>query len=191
MSTEDKKTSVYTTMRTILSFIDSPGEQKNRAGYLAAIRKSIGKRNEEAAEVWPILFPHIPQEYLGTGSLNYAEKALLVSLQLYAIGQQGTDKTQNEEGISFGSSLQRIRDEKSAPLDNRFNAMLTATTFDEFTYHLRQIYKLGKAKSTFSVSFPALAQDLFWYQAGRDKYVCLKWARDYYRQAPKNNNDKS
>lgn len=181
MNTGDEKLSVYSTMMRILIFLNSPQEQKNLAGNLAVIRNSIGKNYGEATEVWPILFPLIPQEFLGTGSLNYEEKALLVTLQVYSISQQGSNKMMNDQSNSIGNTLNRIRDEKSTSLDRRFNAMLTATTFDEFTYHLRQIIKLGKSKNALSANFPALAEDLFWYQNGRSKQVCLKWARDYYR----------
>ena len=181
MNTGDERPSVYSTMMRILAHINNPQEQKNLAGNLAVIRNSIGKNYGDETEVCPILFPLIPQEQLGTGSLNYEEKALLVALQVYAIGQQGSNKMMNDQSNSIGSSLNRIRNEKSASLDRRFNAMLTATTFDEFTYHLRQIIKLGKSQNAFSTNFPALAQDLYWYQNGRNKQVCLKWARDYYR----------
>lgn len=181
MNTEGKIPSVYGTMRGILFHMNSPQEQKNLAGNLAVVRNSIGKNYEDAAEVWPILFPLIPREYLGTGALNYKEKALLVALQLYAIGQQGSNKVKNDESKNFGSSLNRTKDENSIALDRRFNTMLTATTFEEFTYHLRQIFKLGKNNNAFSVNYPALADDLFWYQNGKDRQICLKWARDYYR----------
>lgn len=189
LNTEGKIPSVYGTMKKILIQINSPQEQKNLKGNLAVIRNSIGKNYEDVTEVWPILFPLIPQEFLGTGPLTYKEKALLVTLQLYAIGQQGSNKMPDDESSSMGSSLRRIRGERPAALDKRFNTMLTATTFDEFTYHLRQIFKLGRSNSAFSVNFPALAEDLFWYQNGRNKQICLKWARDYYRPVPSGEND--
>lgn len=189
MNTEDKDMSIKRTMREILFHINSPQEQKNLARILAAVRNSIGKSYEDAAEIWPILFPLIPEELLGNGLLNYEEKSLLVTLQLYAIGQQGSNKMLNDESCSIGSSLSRIREEKSASLDRRFNTMLTATTFDEFAYHLRQIFKLGKSSNNFAVNFPALAEDLFWYQNGRNKLICLRWARDYYRPVKENDNN--
>lgn len=192
MSTESKNPSVYGTMKTILAYMNSPQEQRNLPGNLAAIRHSSGKNLEEASEVWPILFPFIPQDHLGEGALNPKEKALLVTLQLYAIGQQGSNKMMNDEkGGSIGSSLQLIKDKESTALDRRFNSMLTAATFEEFIYHLRQIFKLGKSKSEFSVNYPALAEDLFWYQNGRNKQISLKWAKDYYRPFSKNNNDQT
>ena len=189
LSTEGKIPSVYGTMKKILIQINSPQEQKNLKGNLAVIRNSAGKNYEDVTEVWPILFPLIPQEFLGTGPLTYREKALLVTLQLYAIGQQGSNKMPDDESSSMGSSLHKIRGERSASLDKRFNTMLTATTFDEFPYHLRQIFKLGRSNSAFSANFPALAEDLFWYQNGRSKQICLKWARDYYRPVSSGEND--
>lgn len=189
MNTEGKIPSVYGAMKKILIYINSPQEQKNLKGNLAVIRNSAGKNYEDVTEVWPILFPLIPQEFLGTGPLTFKEKALLVTLQLYAIGQQGSDKVQNDESDSIGSSLHKIRGDKSKSLDKRFNTMLTAKTFDEFTYHLRQIFKLGKSNNAFSTNFPALAEDLFWYQNGRDKQICLKWARHYYRPLSADEND--
>jgi CRISPR system Cascade subunit CasB len=181
-NTDVKKQSVYNVMWSILNFLNSPQEQKSRPGYLAAIRNSIGKNFEDATDVWPIIFPFIPKEFLNAGTLSYEEKALIVVLQLYAIGQQGLNKVSNDENNnSFGSSLQRIKDGNSTSLDRRFNTMITATTFDEFVYHLRQIFRLAKSKNNFSVNFLRLADDLFKHQNGVNKKICLRWAKDYYR----------
>lgn len=186
MKIEERKPTVEGTMRKILNYLNSPQEQKSLAGDLAAIRNTTGKQLEEAEAVWPIMFPLLPPEFLGNGPLTREERSLLLTLQLYAIGQQGTDKMLNDdESSSVGSSLRRIRNGNPEALDRRFNAMLTATTFEEFAYHLRQLFKQGKSKSAFSVNFPRLAGDLFWYQNGNSKQVCLKWARDYYKTEPK------
>lgn len=93
------KQSVYDVMRRILNFLNSPQEHKSRSGYLAAIRNSMGKNFEDCTDVWPVLFPLIPQNFLNVGSLSYEEKALLVALQLYAVGQQGLNKVANDEKI--------------------------------------------------------------------------------------------
>lgn len=192
MIEKDKQVTVYATMGRILTHLNSLSEQRSLAGNLAAIRNSIGKNYEDAVDVWPILFRLIPQEYLGNGALNHEEKALLATLQLYALGQQGSNKVSNDDSNnSMGSSLRDIRENQSVSLDGRFNTMLTAISFDEFTYHLRQLFKLGKSRSSFSVNYPALAEDLFWYQNGGNKKICLKWARDYYRPFQKNNDDQS
>ena len=192
MNTDDKNSSVYVTMQKILTHINSAFEEKNLSRNLAVIRNSVGKSYEDAAGVWPILLPHIPEEYLGNGSFSFEENALLVALQLYAIGQQGSNKMKNDEKRkSIGWALQQLRNGDSTSLDKRFNTMITATTFEEFTYHLRQIFKLGKSDKMFALNFSKLADDLFWYQNGRSKQISLKWARDYYRPYHKDDNNQS
>lgn len=188
MSTVEKKTSLYGTMKGIIAYLNSPQEKNSLAGNLATIRNSIGKKGEDATEVWPIVFSQIPEEFLGTSSLSYEENAILTTLQLYAISQQGAAKMQIDASDSIEKSLHRLRSEKkdTSSLDRRFNTMITSNDFDEFAYHLRQLFKLGKSSSAFLVDFSALAEDLFWYQKGFDKQVCLKWAREYYRPEKKN-----
>lgn len=182
MKTENEKTSVYGTMKSILLHLNSPQEKKNLTAVLARIRNSIGKDDMEASEVWPILFPMLPENMLGNKTLSYEEKALLTALQLYALGQQGTAKVVNVEKCSFAEALRSIRNEDTAKgLDRRFNTMITATEFDEFAYHLRQLFRIGKAKGITAVDYPALANDLYWYQKGLDKQICLGWAKEYYR----------
>ena len=183
MNAECKKKSVYRTMKELLSHINSP---QDLATIRNSIRNSVDESYMEATGVWPILFPYIPEEYLGCGFLSYEEKALLIALQLYACGQQGSNKIENDDkSISFGKSLSLIKKEDSTSLDRRFNTMLTATTFDELTYHLRQLFKLGKNDNKFSVNFPKLAEDLFCYQIGKNKQIILKWAKDYYQKTTK------
>jgi CRISPR system Cascade subunit CasB len=179
----DRRPTVYGTVKNILAHLGSPEERKSAAANLAALRNSAGKEYEEASEVWPILFPFIPMEFTGKGSATREEKAVYVTLQLYAIGQQGTNKIINTDNryLSMGASLRAIRGSDSKALDRRFNTMITATTFEEFVYHLRQIYKLGKSSNGFAVNFPQLGNDLYWYQNGENRQVCLKWAKDYYQ----------
>ncbi len=83
---------------------------------------------------------------------------------------------------NLGASLSRLRvgDDTSA-IDRRFNAMITTTSFDELANHLRHMIKLLKSKTDTQVNYPQLAQDLFWFQKGRQSSVRLKWSRSYYR----------
>lgn len=188
MTSEERKLPISNIMFEILDFLNSPQEKNNRAAYLAKIRNSIGKKFEEATDVWPIIFPFIPPKFLGNGPLSCEEKSIFITLQLYAIGQQGLNKVlvSNDKNKNFGSSLQQIKEQDSVALDRRFNTMLTATTFDEFAYHLRQIFRLAKSKESFSVNFIKLSEDLFWYQNGKERNICLSWAKDYYHYAGKN-----
>ena len=188
MTSEERKLPISNIMFEILDFLNSPQEKNNRAAYLAKIRNSIGKNFEEATDVWSIIFPFIPPKFLGNGPWSCEEKSIFITLQLYAIGQQGLNKVlvSNDKNKNFGSSLQQIKEQDSVALDRRFNTMLTATTFDEFAYHLRQIFRLAKSKESFSVNFIKLSEDLFWYQNGKERNICLSWAKDYYHYAGKN-----
>ena len=188
MTSEERKLPISNIMFEILDFLNSPQEKNNRAAYLAKIRNSIGKNFEEATDVWSIIFPFIPPKFLGNGPLSCEEKSIFITLQLYANGQQGLNKVlvSNDKNKNFGSSLQQIKEQDSVALDRRFNTMLTATTFDEFAYHLRQIFRLAKSKESFSVNFIKLSEDLFWYQNGKERNICLSWAKDYYHYAGKN-----
>lgn len=189
---ESEKSSVYETMKSILYYFNSPQEKRNLPGILAKIRNSIGKDDIEASEVWPILFPMLPESMIGTTYLTYEEKAVLSALQIYALGQQGTSRVEQSDKLRFARALRSIRNDDTAKaLDRRFNAMITAADFDEFVYHLRQLFKIAKSKGITAIDYPALANDLYWYQQGMDKRICLSWAADYYRpkQNEKENNN--
>jgi len=186
LSEEAKQKSVYEVMKEILWKLHRPEEQRHLARDLAAFRNSIGRDYEDVPEVWPILLPLLPEAFLGNGTLTQEEKAIYVALQLYAVSQQGTNKMpyeNRESRMNMGASLRNIRGMDSLALDRRFNAMLTSSTFEEFAYHLRQIFKLGRSKNAFAVDFPSLASDLFWYQNGKSQQVCLNWAKEYYRNS--------
>lgn len=160
---------------------------------LASLRNSAGKNLEAATDVWPFLLENMPEEFLSENGIpRYEEKAIFVSLQLYALCKQGTaanvivdENYKKSIGASIGNG--RTNDQEEA-LDRRFNAMITASTFDELVYHLRQLVKLVKSKAMMKINFSLLADDLYWYQMGRKKQIMFKWATDYY-QTRSNNTD--
>lgn len=176
----DNKINIYGIMNNIINRLNS--SDRNLSGSLALIRHSIGKEPEGAYEVWNMIFPSLPLTYLGVNELTYEERAVFFTLQLYALSQQGTNKMVNiNEKNSIGNSFSNIRDKDSTSIDKRFNIMLTANTFDMFIYYLRQFFKIAKTRTVISVDFAKLAEDLYWYQKGNSKKVCLRWARDYYK----------
>lgn len=187
---ENKHPSVYGTMASILLHLNDPKEKSSLPGKLARIRNSIGKDDIEASEVWPILFPMLPESMLGTTCLTHEEKAILCTLQIYALGQQGTSKVAQKDKVRFARALRSIRTEDTAKaLDRRFNVMMTAADYDEFSYYLRQLFQMAKTKGIAAIDYSALASDLYWYQQGQEKQVCLSWAADYYR--PKLDDEKN
>lgn len=181
-----KKNEIYDTTFRLIQIMESMYQKKENKDLFAAFRNSAGKPFSDAEDVWPFLFGNLPEDFLGSGSRVTAEEnAVYISLQNYAVCRQGSAdniRVTGHEAGNIGRSLSQIRDVDSQSLDRRFNALMTCATFDEFTYHLRHMIKLFKsrAKSPISVDFAKLAEDLFWYQKGKDREVCFSWAKSYY-----------
>lgn len=185
MTEGDNRVTTYTVVQKIIFALNKQGETGNISGTLAVLRRSIGKNYEEASDVWPILIPFMPDEFIGTGNPTYEEKAVYNAMQLYALGQQGSKKIENDKNNrNMGSSLRALRMDNSVSLDRRFRSMITTSSYDEFVHQLQQIYKLGKSKGNLKVNFPKLADDLFWYQTGRGKLIRLSWAKEYFKAKP-------
>lgn len=185
MSTKMKSEVRNVMYRIIQKLEKEESEGRKDTALLAAFRNSAGKSFRDAEDVWPFLLENLPEDFLSTdGQSTREENAVFVTLQLYAICKQGsskTVKTEDDFAYNMGRSLGYGRTaEQAKALDRRFNAMITAADFDEFTYHLRQLVRLEKAKSGLQINYPLLAEDLYWYQRGQKDRVCLKWATSYY-----------
>lgn len=185
---ETNKPDVYHTMGYIITILESEKEKNHKnVALLAALRNSIGKPLAKAREVWPFLFEHLPESFLScTAKPTYEENAIFTTLQIYAICEQGmshSTKCDEKYRGSMGKSLSTGRSsdsEKNKALDRRFNAMITASTYDEFVYHLRQMVRIVRSKATMTINFSKLAEDLYRYQKNGQSGVCFRWATDYY-----------
>lgn len=94
-------------------------------------------------------------------------------------------RKQKKYSSNLGNSLNLYRSslgDKKA-FDNRFNTMLTASTYDELLNNLRHIIKIIKAgKTPIKINYPKLAQDLYsWLgsEQSRDR-IKLQWSQSYY-----------
>lgn len=187
------KDSVYKTTAKIISNLSKTLQTSSGKAALAKLRNSAGKDLSHSTDIWPIVFSSIPPAFLGTkGTLTPEEKAIIVSLQLYALHQQGkptsvdshtdSDGQVGKTNDNIGRSLESLRhSDNSVAIDRRFNTMITAATFEELTHHLRHLVKLLRARSDVKVNYAQLAEDLYWYQRGAKDRTRLKWARSYYR----------
>lgn len=181
---EDKRKDVYQVTRNIINILKAQEDMASGKAALAALRHSIGKPLGDASAVWPLLLENMPEEFLSIhGSETKEERAIYTALQLYAMqkqGRRGKEKTDTVKNI--GEALQQFRTGNGqAALDRRFVVTLSATSFDNFLYQLRQLLQLAKAKGALPLDFAALANDLYWYQMGARKKICLRWAEAYYR----------
>lgn len=159
---------------------------------LARLRQSIGKNFAQTVEIWPEVFAELPESFLSqTGEPTEAEKAIITSLQFYALHQQGNEASVNslDSKNTIGQALQTLRQDKgdeTKAIDRRFNVMITSSTFEELSTHLRQLIKLLK-KTKVKISYARLADDLFWYQKGFDDRIKLQWGQSYYAYHKKEN----
>jgi len=185
------ESTIYQTTARIINLIARDLQVSSTKAYLASLRRSVNKNVQLASGVFPVIFSNIPVKYLGkSGELTEAERSIILALQLYALHQQGKEETVNTRFSSkakkpvdnIGASLSslRIEDDNQA-VDRRFNAMITATSFNELANHLRHLIKLLKAKTDTKVDYARLADDLFWFQKGQENNIRLKWSRSYYR----------
>ncbi|MCD8223631.1 MAG: type I-E CRISPR-associated protein Cse2/CasB [Clostridiales bacterium] len=188
MSTEKEiGKSVNTIIKQLYGQLDySSGKAK-----LAKLRSSMGK--SDLVATYPFLFEMIPEELLGhSATLSDEEKAIIWSLQFYALLQQGRSDCVNSEskiGQNLGSSLSELRkDGDSESVDRRFNAMILADTEEEFKMHLRYILRLYKSKiKDGTVDFAMLAMDIYRFihwEDGKER-IRLTWSREYYRMNSK------
>ncbi|SDD87203.1 type I-E CRISPR-associated protein Cse2/CasB [Peptococcus niger] len=160
---------------------------------LASLRQSVGSSASAAVGILPFVYAQMPEDFIGSGAdLSHEEKAIIHTLQLFALHQQGSstcvwsgadEETSDVRPASnMGDALKALRQgNNKLAVDRRFNALITATTYDELLHHLRQMIRLLRAKTNVTVDYPQLAKDLYWFSRGYEESLRLNWARHYYR----------
>lgn len=58
--------------------------------------------------------------------------------------------------------------------------MITSSTFEELSHHMRQMIKLLKSKTDAKVNYPKLSGDLYKFLTGYGEEVKFSWASRYY-----------
>ncbi|MFT4104373.1 MAG: type I-E CRISPR-associated protein Cse2/CasB [Lacrimispora sp.] len=151
---------------------------------LSHLRRSIGRDISETVEIWPLVFEEIPEEYLSTDGIpTRQENAILASLQLYALHQQGKSKSVHESsGNSIGKALHEIRTPDNTALDRRFNSLITSGNFKELITHLRHLISILKQESDTKIDYAKLADDFYWYQISPEyaNHMRMRWGENYY-----------
>lgn len=175
---------LYNVTARIIYKLGESLELSETKAILSRLRNSIGRDISETAAVWPFVFEEIPPEYLSTsGTPTYQEKAILASLQLYALHQQGRSKSVHESSDhSIGKALHTIRDINNTALDRRFNALITSGNFKELTTHLRHLISILKQKADTKIDYAKLAEDFYWYQMSSESAnrMRMRWGQGYY-----------
>lgn len=175
---------VYQVTQKILGKLKAQEEMASGKAALAALRHSLGKPLGNSPAVCRILLENMPETFLSKNGIETKEeRAIYAALQLYAIQKQGRRGKEASDTVkNIGEALRKLRaDASREAIDRRFVSVLSAASFADFLYQLRQLVKLAKAKKALPVDFAALAENLYWYQIGAREKVCLRWAEAYYR----------
>ena len=185
---QEEKVTVYGVTSKILQKLYAGLEYSEGKAVLSRLRVSAGKTDGIPADVLPVLFENLPEEFLGKGrGLTFQEAAILTALQMYAIHQQGESRNVHQKMewyCNLGTSLRVLRQSDSAGTDRRFNAMITSDTYGELTTHMRYLVQLLKSKSAVScVDYAGLARDLLRFQLNdqEQEQIRLNWSREYYK----------
>lgn len=183
---------VYSSTSKLIQKLSNSLESSSTKAKLASLRKASSKNSRDSIQAWSFVFEDIDEEFLGTSNkLTYEERAILSTLELYAIHQQGihesVDYQDGEYWENIGYSLASLRSsENKNSVDRRFNAMITSSTFDELLHHLRQMIKLLKSNSkNVRINYSRLAKDLYKFLLGYQEDIRLAWARTYYGRSIK------
>ncbi len=175
---------IYKVTASIIFQLGNRLELSDTKAVLSRLRNSVGRDISETVAIWPLFFENVPHEYLSTsGRPSFEENAILASLQLYALHQQGKSDLMHEaSGDNVGKALHSIRDPNSTALDRRFNVLITASSFKELINHLRHLISILKQKTETKIDYAKLAEDLFWYQVSHEyaNHMRMRWGQDYY-----------
>ena len=186
LTPRSKSDRVYLTTSRLIHHLSSNLDSSSTKAKLANLRNAGSRSKRDSIAAWSFIFEEMDEDFLGkSAKLTHAEKAILSTLEIYAIHQQGQSESVNEEGEywqNVGYALANLRNtENTSSMDRRFNAMVTSSTFEELIYYLRQMIKLlkSKAKNT-KVNYPLLAKDLYQIVSGQQDAICFRWATRYY-----------
>ena len=164
------------------------GKLEDRAGAvadLARLRSGATREIGSDPAVWRAAFTGYPEVADDTTFPSHAEFAVYVSLSLYAYHQQGQRSSMHTEGPSFGTALRKLAyvGTETTPKESvvrRFNALVTADTFDETRSHLRSLVGQLRAEGI-PLDYGRLADDLERLHSPWRNGVQLRWSRDFSR----------
>lgn len=150
-----KKESVYGVTASILNKFTSNLDTPATKATLSNLRSSISKPYSQTIEIFSILYKYLPDSFISEyGDLSYQEKAIITTLQIFSIHQQGNSQSvfleadDENKYKNIGYALKVLRtDENAKSTDRRFNAMISTDTFEDLTFHLRQLVSLLKSRS--------------------------------------------
>jgi len=146
-------------------------ENRNGRAALAALRRGLGRRPGEAAEMYPYLVP-----WTGNRS-GRREEAFYLVASLFA---SHPVPWHGEGAANFGASMARVKGQEGGDGTQRRFAALLSSHYDDLPEHLRHAVSLCASKEV-PVSWIRLLRDLPDWDDDRRR-VQLNWAREFWKR---------
>lgn len=162
-----------------------PQSARSRAD-LARLRRAVGRPIGTVPEALPLLVNPWAPPARGEAP-TWDEIAIHTALPLFALHQQSQDRPVHRPKTSFGTALGYLRftgGQENQGVLRRFQALGTASSFDEISAHARALITLLRgAGGTFD--YGQFADDLVGLQnPRRADHIRLSWGRHFYRVLP-------
>lgn len=180
---EQEKVPFTTVMRHYVSqqvgylSVNNPVAKQN----LGILRRGVGHKPDEFPEAWGVVFENAPSELYGQGySVTKAEECVYTALTLFAFASSGSH-TIVASNVSVCDALSKLGYQEDS-VKKYFFRLMTARSFSELTFHIKQIVSLCKSHDI-GLDYGLLAVEMYKWYAFDDlrKQVLRKWNKDFYR----------
>lgn len=190
---KSKSKQVYDYTYSKLKYLESLLAKDTGKGILANLRRGVGRKLGETPELWGLVFDRCPKELLGKRDFSNAEWSIYTALTLYALHQQGNSQPMNcYDDTSLGKACRKLvkDDGNEERILNRLSLVVTATSKEDISYHLRGIVQLLSSNGI-PLDYSNLAKQLYLIiNSDYSESIKLSWGRDFYPyENPKNEGD--
>lgn len=163
-------------------------------GLLAQLRGAIGKDPATVPAVWGVTLDGIPDD-LSEKRRGWTETAIHLALTQFAMHQQGRSRPMHNREQSLGSAVRKLADVSrgdqgphETPVYKRFTTLAQTSTLAGLEAHSRGIISQLRSHEI-PFDYGRYADDIFQFQAGRQRDVQRRWGRDFHRLTLSNPND--
>ncbi len=185
----------YTAVK-IQRLLSNPSDSAVRAS-LARLRRGIGHVPGEIPELWGEYLLDLPEILMGHGEPSHAEWAIYITMTMFALHQQGSDRkttTMHKQGNSLGTAARFLieNEEDRERVARRFYPVAVASDMKALSQRLRSLVTLLRAKNI-TLDYVRLASDLYLFQnQNTANRVRLRWGEDFCRivKEDQNNDEK-
>lgn len=156
-----------------IEFLEGLANKRDR-GALAALRRGLGKKPGEAAEMYPYVVRWVPQD------AQYLEDAYYLVTSLFAWHQGSWPKQegrQNPSNLGASFALLRTKEKEAPGIERRFIALLNCHR-DDLGDHLRHAVGLLKSKEI-PIDWAQLLHDIKGW-GWESRSIQREWARAFW-----------